>query len=115
MNSQQDQTIVNAQELEPARVKVSERHGLKHGKGGRLIKSEVGNFLFKSNQPSAQAYEDETGEAVSFLASTMESAKAWGRFKGFQAEARKRYPSKYGRDARKYKEFNAKQRRRQAM
>lgn len=95
INSQQDKDVLDPQELVPATVKVSERHGVEHGKGGRIVKSQLGNFLFKSNQPSAQSYEDETGEAVSMLASTMESAKAWGRWKHFKNEARKRYPINY--------------------
>lgn len=92
INSRQDTEAYI--ELEADRVPRSASHSQYSGPGGRVIRGQLGDYAYRSDQPSAQQLEDQAGEIVAMVESTLISSAAWGRYKNFKKEAYKRYPDK---------------------
>jgi hypothetical protein len=110
-NSQQDGDYV---ERVPDQVPMSSSNSQHSGPGGTIIKGKLGNYAFNKNQPSAQQYEDRTGEVVSMIESTMQTAEAWGKYKSFKKEAANRYKLKPRPRTKSDRIYNAKQKWRRA-
>jgi hypothetical protein len=111
-----DLDVSNIVEPEPYKMPTYAAKSADVGKRGVHLKTPIGDLLYNNKQATAQQLEDQTGEIMSMIVSTMNTAKAWGNFRALEKAAEKKYPlrqSKRGPRSR-YKEHNARIRNKRA-
>jgi hypothetical protein len=111
-----DLSTDNIVEPEPYKLPTYAPKSANVGARGVHLKTPLGGLLYNDKQATAQQLEDQTGEIMSMIVSTMNTAKAWGNFRALQKAAEKKFPlrqSKRGLRSR-YKEYNARIRNKRA-
>lgn len=111
-NSQQDDVV----ELEKYKLPAYAQESASAGTGGLHMNTPLGGLLYNNKQVTAQQLEDQTGEIVSLITSTMNTANAWGRYKAFETQARKKFPLKTTRRGfrKQHDLYNARQKNKRA-
>jgi hypothetical protein len=87
-----DLSADNVVEPEPYKLPTYAPKSATAGPRGVHLKTPFGGLLYNDKQATAQQLEDQTGEIMAMLTSTVNTAQAWGSFKAIRHAAERKYP-----------------------